>query len=272
MNSNSSTESLRRVFQQGFIVQDVAEPLISFDADAPASRVRSIMEAKRLEIAGIREQGLVVGFVHKSDLDDGDCIRLVRTFDPSLTVHASTQLGELILKLNDHRRLFVSILGSVGGIVSRSDMQKPPVRMWLFGIVTLIEMRFTKLIEEALPDGQWQTLLSEGRIRKAESLVAERGRRGHDVQLFDCLQLSDKATIVSRNPQLRERTQFDSRRQLESMAAKLESLRNNLAHAQDIVSDDWEVIVLLAESLDFVLERENGIVTRPLAGNVDELP
>ncbi|MGE3314338.1 MAG: hypothetical protein AB7O26_04405, partial [Planctomycetaceae bacterium] len=175
---NSSIDSLRRVFQQGFTVQDVAEPLISFDREAPAERVRSVMEARRLEVAGIRDQGLVVGFVRRDELNEGECGHAMRTFDPSQTVHESTRLDDLILRLKEHQRLFVSVLGRVGGIVSRSDMQKPPVRMWLFGIVTLIEMRFTKLIDGLLPDEQWRGHLTESRIRKAETLVAERVRRG----------------------------------------------------------------------------------------------
>ncbi len=34
----------------------------------------------------------------------------------------------------------------------------------------------------------------------------------------------------------------------------IETLRNNLAHAQDIVTSDWITIVRLAENLDRVLD------------------
>jgi hypothetical protein len=34
----------------------------------------------------------------------------------------------------------------------------------------------------------------------------------------------------------------------------LENLRNSVAHSQDIVANDWETIVALAEQLDSVLD------------------
>ena len=39
----------------------------------------------------------------------------------------------------------------------------------------------------------------------------------------------------------------------------MEKLRNNLAHSQDIVTNDWETIVALAENLDDVLEGPPGL-------------
>ena len=38
-------------------------------------------------------------------------------------------------------RASVTILDSVFGIITPADLQKAPVRMWLFGIMTLIEVR-----------------------------------------------------------------------------------------------------------------------------------
>jgi hypothetical protein len=29
------------------------------------------------------------------------------------------------------------VLGQVGGIVAKTDLQKPPVRMWLSGMITI---------------------------------------------------------------------------------------------------------------------------------------
>src|SRR5262249_58034490 len=124
-------------------------------------------------------------------------------------------------------------------------VQKPAGRMWLFGMVTLIELRHTRLIQETCPDEGWRAYLSEGRLRKAEGLMAERRRRHRSVGLLDCLQLADKGQIVARNEEIRNRTIFASRREAEDGIRMLEGLRNNLAHAQDIVSSDWEPIVQL---------------------------
>ena len=67
-------------------------------------------------------------------------------------VEDATPLLAAILKLKDASFLFVNMLGRVGGIVTHADLQKPPVRMWLFGLVTLVEMRFAELIERHCPE------------------------------------------------------------------------------------------------------------------------
>lgn len=251
--NRSSVESLRRVFQQGFTTRDLAEPLVSFDATTSASDVRSFLINRRYEVVGVRCEGVVAGYVQRDDLEAGTCGDSLRQFDESQVVLDSMPLFELVMRLKNHSRLFVSMLGRIGGIVSRSDMQKPPARMWLFGLVTLIEMRFTEIIEQSFPDGEWRSSLSDGRMQKAVELLAQRACHHQELDLLDCLQLSDKATIVSRSEQLRAITQFGSKRQLEDATKMLERLRNSLAHAQDIVTNDWETIVLLAERLDSIL-------------------
>ncbi len=260
MTFNSSTlHSLRRVFQQGFVVHDIAEPLVSFDDTTPAEKVGAFMTANRFEIVGVRQEGRVEGYVDISDLGSGICADHIQPFDETQVILDSAALADLVLAFKDRRRLFVSILGRVGGIVSRTDLQKPPVRMWLFGMVTLIEMRLSRLIEQFCPGEKWKQFLSEGRILKAEELLAERIRRNQELSLLDCLQLSDKAQIIARSEELRGFTRFQSRRQLEDAAKMLGKLRNNLAHSQDIITGDWETIVSLSESLDAVLEGPPGL-------------
>ena len=254
MTSNSTPlHSLRRVFNEGFSVHDIAEPLVSFDATATTSEVRSHMDDMGYEVVGVRDKGVVVGYLNKQDLVTGRCGDSIKPFEDSLVVADVTPLPEVVLRLKESPRLFISLLGRVGGIVTRTDLQKPPVRMWLFGMVTLLEMRFTRLIDLCCPDDTWQQFLSDGRVHKARDLLAERTRRNQQISLLDCLQFSDKGQIVARSKQLRELSRFESRRQIEDAFKRLEKLRNNLAHSQDIISGDWEIIVLLSENLDEVL-------------------
>ncbi len=259
MSLNTSTlQSLRRVFQQSFVVYDIAEPLASFDDTSSAAELCSHMTARRFEIVGIRREGRVTGYVELAELEKGPLAECIKPFAESQIILDSTPLADLVLRLRNHRRLFVSVLGQVGGIVSRTDLQKPPVRMWLFGIVTLIEMRFSRMIERFCPQESWKEHLSAGRLQKANDLLAERIRRNQDLNLLDCLQFSDKVQIIARNETLRGMTRFESRRRIEETAKEIEKLRNNLAHSQDIIANDWETILTLAEQLDAVLEGPPG--------------
>ena len=134
-----------------------------------------------------------------------------------------------------------------------SDLQKPPVRMWLFGMISLMEMRMTRLIEVNCPSDSWKQYLSESRLRKAEALLEERRRRNQNLELLDCLQISDKGQIIARHEEIRRLTRMQSRRQTEQVVKMLESLRNNLAHSQDIISCDWETIVELCKDMERVI-------------------
>ncbi len=44
-----------------------------------------------------------------------------------------------------------------------------------------------------------------------------------------------------------------SRSEAKELIKKLESLRNNLAHAQPVIEDNWEVILELSQKLESVV-------------------
>jgi hypothetical protein len=254
MNWNPSTiENLRRVFTEGFAARDVAEPLVSFDASTSAAEALSLMNAEDFDVVGVRRNGLVVGYAQGKNLSAGTCSEQLTLFDETLVLSDSAPLADVVLKLNGASRLFVRILGAVSGIVTMSDLQKPPVRMWLFGMITLVEMRMGRLVEQLCEGENWRQFLSEGRLQKATALLEERRRRSQNLRLIDCLQFSDKAQVIARNEAIRCLTKFTSRRQVEDACRALENLRNNLAHSQDIISNDWPTIVMLSADLDGVI-------------------
>ena len=212
------------------------------------------MEQRKLEVVGVRCDGLVTGFVERGSIGDGPCGEYIQAFDEKKVILNTTPLADVVLGLKESSRLFVSVFGHVGGIVTKTDLQKPPVRMWLFGMVTLIEMRMTHMVVEAAAELDWKQYLSDSRIQKADELLTERSRRNQSLNLIDCLQFSDKCQIIARNEKLRARTRYTSRRQVEDAGKMLERLRNNLAHAQDIITTDWETLINLSENLENLLE------------------
>jgi len=251
--SKASHDHLRKVFTENFSASDIAEPLVSFDVTTSAADVRSVMEEHGYEVAGVRRLGKIAGYIRNVELGDDQCGDVIHSFDESEVVSDSACFRTVIGLLSEKPRLFVNSFGQIGGIITRSDLQKPPVRMWLFGMVTIIEMGFMRLIESQYPDAGWKKSISQGRLEKAEALLAERQRRNQELGLLDCLQFSDKGQIIIRDQQLRDRIGVPSRSRGEEVVKRLETLRNNLAHSQDIVTLDWEIIVELSENLDRIL-------------------
>ncbi len=255
MDTNrTSQESIRRVLTSGFTVRDIAEPLVSFDSICPAETAREINVRSDFDVVGVRVAGRMVGYVRTEHLTDGVCGDRAQEFDDSEVIDDSTGFAHVVTLLSEQERLFVSQLGAIGGIVTRDDLEKAPVRMWLFGFVTIIEQRLVRLIELNYTGDTWKEKLSPARFAKAESLFLERRRRGHHGKLLDCLQLSDKGQILVRDPETREQLGFESRRLAEQRLKEIEALRNNLAHSKDIVDCDWETVLLISINLDRVID------------------
>jgi hypothetical protein len=248
---------MKKLFTEGFTVLDIAEPLLSFDAPADAAAAALALESSRDLVGGVRRDGRVIGYVRTSDLKSGgSCGDHVREIETSRVVQHRASLPEVVQRLGeDQEYCFVSVLGQIDAFVARPHFEKPPARMWLFGMITIAEIFLTETIESVYPDDVWTDLVPTGRMRKARELHAERMRRQQPVRLVDCLQLGDKMQILIREEEWREEFEFASRREGDRWTQELGSLRNNLAHAQPIVPLNWEMIVEAAHRVDRIVAR-----------------
>ena len=240
----------RRMFMELFTARDIAESLYSFDLDSDCATVRKVMQRNQQDVASIRISGTVQGYVRFVDLDGDDCSGSMRHFTTDQVITGDSTLSDVVHVLTRHDYCFISLLGEVVGVICRDDINKPMVRMWLFGLVTMIEMRVAQMIQSNFPDDSWQSAVSEDRLEKAKSMQQERLRRNQHCSLIDCLQLSDKARVAIEQPQMLEAMGFDSRRTAKRVIKSLESLRNNLSHAQDIVMHDWAQIARLSRRIE----------------------
>ena len=251
-------ERLGRLFERAFRIEDIAESLASFDAERPAADVLASMRRRRYRVAGVRDDGGILGYVSAEDLDaDGveRCGDVRRDFTEEEIISGDASLAEGIRRLAGRDGLFVRVLGRVNGIVTWSDVQKPPMRMWLFGVITLIEMAFTSVLETLFTDDAWADYLSPSRRAKALDFQRERARRraDHGLRLVDCIQFSDKGQIIAKDEMARRVVGFASRKQGEAAVKRIVSLRDKLAHSQDIVTDDADSIVEIARQIERIL-------------------
>jgi hypothetical protein len=240
----------RRMFMELFAARDIAESLYSFDLDSDCVAVKKVLQRNHQDVASIRINGTVQGYVRLIDLSEGECANGLRHFTTDQVITGDSTLSDVVHVLTRHDYCFISMLGEVVGVICRDDINKPMVRMWLFGLITMIEMRVGQLIQTKYPDDLWQSALSADRLAKARSMQEERQRRNQHCLLIDCLQLSDKARVAIEHPELLEALGFDSKRTAKRVVKSLESLRNNLSHAQDIVMHDWAQIARLSRRME----------------------
>ena len=245
-----------KVFGEDITAKDIAEPLRSFDLEAHPDHMLAIFDQTLTGVFGVREHGLVSGYLRRDDLTEkvaraGD---VARAFARGQVLGAAASMSDVVHVLTRYQYCFVSVLDGVAGVISRKDMEKPVVRMWLFGIVTMVEMNISEYIRRRLHE-QWQEYCTPSRLNKARSLQIERLRMGQEVDLLDCLQLTDKAKIFVASMDNLESLGFHSKREADKFASELETLRNHLAHGQIIAESNWPQIVGLSARLEDIITR-----------------
>jgi hypothetical protein len=249
-------EDVRGLFENSITIRSIAEELQSRNAGEDASIVLKSMETLDFDVMGIEEEGVTYGYVERLRLGTGPCRNYQRIFHPSELIAESTPLVDLLPILRDVPRIFVIYSNRVNGIVTRGDLQKAPVRMLLFGLVTLLETLLLRLVQIHYPQDSWQKVLNSGRLEAARKLQAERKARNEAIELSDCLQFCDKRELVLRCPRGRAYLGFRSKRMGQLILEEAEELRNKLAHAQDLVSgSSWQQVIRIAAEAEALLER-----------------
>jgi len=249
---------LREVIYDSFTVMDIAEPLRSFDLNTPAEQICGCLEKEGAQVAGVRKDGRVVGYVRLSELTSGRCLDHLHTFAAATVAPETAPLLAAIRGLEQNGLCFVSVLGEVSAVISLQDLEKPPVRMFLFGLLSLTEVLVVRDIRTRYPDDSWTSLISPGRLEKARALQQERVLRGMQAELLSCLQFSDKLELLSRNPETLKNLGQPSRKAALQAIKELENLRNNLAHSQSIITPEWQRIAIFSSNMHCILERMEG--------------
>lgn len=252
----STSVDLRSLFEESITVKYVAEPLKAVSADEGATVVRQWMETHYFDVVGVEDTGVICGYVERDRLAGGRCGDYQRIFHPSELIADSTPLMQLLRILRHKPRIFVLERDRVSGIVTRGDLQKAPVRMLLFGLVTLLEMQLLRLVRIYYPQDSWLPFLKGERVVLAKKLWQERQARNEAIDLTDYLQFSDKRELILAKTEIVERLGLRSKRSGERFLKLAEALRNKLAHAQDLVSDSsWPELILLAGEIETLLQR-----------------
>ena len=172
-----------------------------------------------------------------------------RTAGPALP--PDTPLPETVLALAEQGSVAVA---HRAGTLTRDTVDTLAFRAWLFGVLTFLEAQARERLAD---DREWRTTLSEARLQKAREVKEERARRGRAISTVDALQFGDVAWLATRTEGWYALFGVESRRQAKQLVRRLETLRNGLAHGQDIVTHDWDTIVTVARSVVAIRHAES---------------
>lgn len=251
----SSLHDLRTLFGNVICVREITEPLVSFDGNHDAQEALETMKEHNYDVVGVRKGGRVLGYMNRS-IGAGPLVEdTMKDFKSSLVIDASESLSRVLERLQDRNFVFVRILGHVGGIVTRGDLQKTPFRMWLFGLISLIEMHLLRVLRRRYPGGDWEKHINMARRKKAMEVYEQRAAKNIECDLADCLQFADKVDALLEDAPFLLDIGFDSKGSARRFFTEIRMLRDDLAHSSDIISPRWPALIRLTGDCERVLSK-----------------
>lgn len=228
-------KELQSIFFDNITTKFIYEPVYSCKLTDESEHVRETLNQKEFDIVGvINEKKQIIGYAKRLELTNGLVELFTKEIRISQVISDSTPISLLLNILSDVSFVFVVVNDKVSGIVTRADINKPIVRIYLFGIISLFEMHLNFWISEFHENDSWKEKLKENRLQEANKTYELRKGNNDDLSLLECLQLCDKKTILKSTNTFQELFTF-SKTQIETLLEDIEKIRNELAHSQNSI-------------------------------------
>ncbi|HIF9126994.1 TPA: CBS domain-containing protein [Photobacterium damselae] len=251
--------ALKKIFIDNVTVRDIYEPLLCCRINDSSEHVKETLIHRQFDTAGVIDQEKkVIGYIKTEDLKIGTIAEYLLDINLQQVISDSTPLASLLNVLKGSEFLYVNHADRIVGIITKADLNKPPVRVYVFGMLSLFEMHLNSWIRHDYPDDTWQNIIPKNRREKALEIYELRKKNNQDLTLLDCLQLADKRDLLAKSKAFRDR--FGCKKQeLEQFIKNLEQIRNEVAHSQDsiIASLPWDTFVEVLDRVDKFLSQSD---------------
>ncbi len=248
--------SLKKLFIDNVTAKSIFEPLLCCPANSMAVNARDALRIREFDLAGVKETegGEVIGYVVTDELEIGDVKKYVKVIGPELLISDSTPIADIFTALTQRAFAFILYGKQIIGIITIADINKPPVRIYLFGMISLFEMHLNLWINHYFPDNGWKSEIPANRMNLALDIYEKRKCNNQDLSLLECLQFCDKRDLLTKS--IRFIKEFDlSKEKFATFVKEVEKIRNELAHSQNsIIADiEWSDFVEIVSHLEAFL-------------------
>lgn len=255
---------LTLALETSILARTISEPLYSCPADAPAEEMRQLLEQRGFDAAGVQtsEDATANDFVLRSELTNGQVKDHKNPICAENLISDGAPLSE-ILTIFEHREwIFVLSGAKVSGIITRADLNKPLVRVYLFGVISLLEMHMRFWIQKEYGNEGWEVALNASRLALAQRLYDQRRTHQEDISLLHCVQFCDLGALFVSSNELRNKLDITSRRETEHTIKRAQQLRDRLAHSQDDLAEgsSWLEILPIVSAVEDLLARSDRAV------------
>jgi hypothetical protein len=245
---------LRSLIAAAVNARAILEPLRCCPVEAPAGEMRRALETKGFDVAGVQEKrgGPVLGYVEAAQLIGDRVSDHVLPVSAGQLISDATALGDVLLALRERKWVFVVVGASGRGIITRADLNKPPVRIYLFGLISLLEMHLRYWVQVSYGENGWQTALKPERLEAASKLQEERRKRNDQISLLACIQFGDLRKLAVDQTTIRTTLKLASKSKANDLLEDAVELRDRLAHSQDdlVEGKTWEGLIDLTVAVE----------------------
>lgn len=241
-------------------VRTISELLVCFDLDTDPCVVKSFLIDNRFDVVGVQHKQSIVGYADLKTLEVSEKKLSYNEFRSNDIVSSNTPLLDTINLLSERDHLFVLDGTSIKRIVTKADIYKDPVRLFIYNLLSNFEVLLSILIEYHYPENEWKTNLTEKRLNKIYEVYLDRKEENTDFDLFDCLSIEDKIKLFSnKDKTLRDLMDINYTQQRKYFK-NLKKIRNSISHVgkKPAVTDIEKILDTIAKTTKYskVLERE----------------
>jgi len=270
MKENAFDKVMATLSDQLNVAQIMVTELDYCTRNDDPSRILGVMDTKNYDIMPVKEDDRFIGYIERSLLEKMKQIGLamqVIKFD--IIVSSNTSIDKVINLFQKSRFFFVNRANDLVGLVTYADLDKIPVRIWLFILISKFEILLLQLIKKFYKKSLWLNELTPLRRRKITDLLNEKRKHDIDVSLEDCLNLGDLIELLERDGGLRSFVGYETRNSCSQEMSGLDHLRNNVVHPSNSLVNSYDGVKKLNERigrLQQAMKRVESALENPITG------
>jgi len=254
---------LKEIFEQHITISIIAEDFVAFDAQEDVDKCFAYSEEHKFDIVGVKENGRIIGYSRLSKQDTGVLGEHRIEFSEDEVVTSDAPLHEAVNILAKQPYIFVreQQSGDIFGIITRADLYKHAFRIWLYGLISVLEIHMFELIRLSYPGESWTHKLSWHRRRKVRKIHNKRKKRNEDIELLYCTEFCDKKILIHKSKVALKATGFGSKSKFAKSLKNIEELRNEVAHSCKVSKKRWEDVSELCKQAESIINNVEKFLT-----------
>jgi hypothetical protein len=219
--------------------------LFFFKLRDKASYVLEEMEAHNFDIAPVTENGNMQWFVQRETLKtQNSSLRLKEVAESIMVKHViseQSRIEELLDLLTRQDFFFVIGKKEVTGLITYADLNKRPVKLLFYLLISELEARLIEMIKHRFPQiADSIKHLRPSQQKEIEGYLKGSRRGDSEISVEQYFSTSHVMTIVVDDSTLREQLGYHSKKQARKNLDPIVTLRNKIMHPRSLIKDREE--------------------------------